>query len=120
MTILNIRPIPKPRMVKSDTWKKRKVVLDYWNFKDKINILAKQKGLILGSSLKIDFFLKMPDTWSKKKKLEMTGKPHQQRPDIDNLYKALTDCLLKEDSQIYKVQMAKYWSDEDKICILDD
>ena len=31
---INIQPVAKPRMTRSDRWKKRPVVLKYWQFKD--------------------------------------------------------------------------------------
>ena len=36
----------------------------------------------------IQFHFAMADSWSKKKKAEMNGKPMQQKPDNDNLFKA--------------------------------
>ena len=41
----------------------------------------------------------------------MNGKPHQQKPDKDNLEKALLDALCEDDSYIYDGRVSKYWSD---------
>ena len=51
----------------------------------------------------------MPKSWSKKKKAEMDGKPHQSRPDLDNMVKSL-DALVAEDSGIWDLSAKKFWS----------
>ena len=55
--------------------------------------------------------IRMPASRSKKKKAAMTGKPHRQRPDVDNLGKALFDALFKEDSCIAQSFARKFWDD---------
>jgi Holliday junction resolvase RusA-like endonuclease len=62
----------------------------------------------------------MPHSWSKKKKDLMLGKPHKQRPDIDNLAKAFMDALLPEDSHVFSLTAEKYWSNEPSIVVLTD
>ncbi len=73
----------------------------------------------------IQFYTKMADSWSKKKKDEMRWKPNQNTPDIDNLFKAFTDTLFyntvnrsKDDCKIWKLSADKLWSDEDKIIFM--
>jgi Holliday junction resolvase RusA-like endonuclease len=116
--IINITPVAKPRMVRSDKWKKRPVVLSYWAFKDELTLLTKRAGVKLSDELNVVFVLPMPISWSKKKRQEMDGKPHQQKSDLDNLVKAIQDCLLKDDSGIYKINASKYWGIEGKIIFL--
>ena len=94
---IEIDPVPKPRMVKSDAWAQRPIVLNYWRFKDEINLLANKQNFILGEAYKVVFTIKMPDSWSKKKKKEYDGLPHQSRPDLDNLVKSINDCLSPEE-----------------------
>lgn len=60
-----ITPVPKPRMTQSDRWRKRKCVLKYFAFKDKVREL---NIIIPESGSRIVFILPMPDSWSKKKK----------------------------------------------------
>ena len=62
------------------------------------------------------FVLPMPKSWSKKK-AAMNGQPHQQRPDTDNLVKAVLDAVHEEDSQIYHVDGLKFWGTEGAIII---
>lgn len=65
----------------------------------------------LEPKLKVTFFVPMPQSWSKKKKGEMLGKPHQVRPDVDNFLKALLDALCEEDSYVYDVHAIKLWAE---------
>jgi Holliday junction resolvase RusA-like endonuclease len=58
----------------------------------------------------LTFNIPMPESWSKKKKTEMVMRPHQQKPDIDNLLKAWMDCLYRNDQVIWRVSMEKRWS----------
>ena len=94
-------------MTQSDKWKKRPVVVKYWNWKSSLQ----EYGINFDSGqVDVIFFVPMPKTWTKKKCLEMDGKPHQSRPDIDNYLKALFDAVCSEDSHIYKVTAKKVWS----------
>ena len=116
----NIKPCPKPRMTRADAWKKRPIVLKYWDFSNELNRQANKLGYIPGDKISLIFFISMPNSWSKKKKDLMLGKPHKQRPDIDNLAKAFMDALLPEDSYVYSLTAEKYWSNEPSIVVLTD
>lgn len=116
--IINITPVAKPRMVRSDKWKKRPVVLSYWAFKDELTLLTNKAGVKLSDELNVVFVFPMPISWSKKKRQEMDGKPHKQTPDLDNCIKAVGDILLKDDSGIYKINASKHWGAEGKIIFL--
>jgi Holliday junction resolvase RusA-like endonuclease len=59
---------------------------------------------------KVTFNIPIPKSWSKKKQNEMIGKPHQQRPDLDNMLKALSDAVHDEDAHIWQITVAKYWA----------
>lgn len=111
--IYNIKPVPKPRMTISDKWKKRDCVMRYIAFKDEIKL----RMVELNNYDYIIFGLEMPNSWSQKKKNEMVNKPHQKRPDIDNLIKSLFDALYIEDSHIYAYQSRKYWAEKPYIYI---
>ena len=115
--IYDITPCPKPRMTRSDKWKKpfRPPVARYWAFKDECR-LKKIKVNECGDH--IIFHIPMAKSWSKKKKAEMNGKPHQQTPDKGNLEKALLDAIYDEDCTVWDSRVTKYWSYEGKIEIL--
>ena len=54
----------------------------------------------------------MTQSWSKKKKLEYTGTPHQAKPDLDNLLKAILDAIFEDDSHMYKLSAEKLWAEK--------
>jgi len=113
----NGRPVAKPRMVRSDKYKKRPVVMNYWTFKDRIIRQAKEAGFKLGNAYRVTFVMPMPTTLSEKKKMEYDGTPHQVRPDVDNMLKAVNDCLLEEDSAVHYVVCRKIWGYSGKIIL---
>lgn len=106
MKAYNITPIPKPRMTRSDKWKKRDCVDRYWQFKDEV----RQAEITLPEShYHVIFILPMPKSWSQKKRLEMDGRPHQQKPDKDNLEKALLDAIFTDDCRVWDGRVSKFW-----------
>lgn len=108
-------PLSKPRMTRADTWKKRPIVLRYWEYKDDIKSWAKLNNFTLGCEIICKFYIPMPKSWSIKKKKKFAGSYHQSRPDVDNLLKGLMDALLEEDSHVYSVVSQKLWDYEGKI-----
>lgn len=109
-----ITPVPKPRMTRSDKWKNRGCVLRYREFKDQV----KSNGIeVPESGYHITFVLPMPKSWSKKKQEEMNGQPHQQKPDKDNLEKALLDAVFTDDCRIWDGRVSKIWGETGKIII---
>ena len=117
--ILNVAPFAKPRMTQRDRWAKRQIVRDYFAFRDTVKqeierLLALQNNDDKNKSweeLDIVFFIPMPKSWSKKKRSEMAGTPHKQRPDLDNYIKGLLDALLEEDCKVWRVSARKIWVD---------
>jgi Holliday junction resolvase RusA-like endonuclease len=112
---LDIVPVPKPRMVKSDSWAKRPEVLRYWDFKSKLIELYGDREL--PESIGLVFIIPMPISWSEKKKALHDGKPHQVKGDIDNYIKATLDCLADNDAYIWRVDAVKRWGREGSITI---
>ena len=117
-----VTPNTKPRMTRADKWKKRPCVVQYREFKDNLKDECKRLGLTtLEPQLQsLIFYIPMPESWSKKKKLEMEGKPHQQSPDLDNLIKGFWDAILEQDNYIYSIkgELGKYWGKEGKIILI--
>jgi Holliday junction resolvase RusA-like endonuclease len=108
-----ITPCPKPRMTRADKWKKRPCVLRYREFCDQVRA-AGIKLPECGAS--VTFFLPMPESWSEAKLEQRYGTPHQQRPDLSNLLKALEDAVYGEDSVIWSyAEVRKIWSDQGSI-----
>ena len=54
----------------------------------------------------------MPKSWSKKKRIDMVGESHAQKPDLDNMIKSVGDCLKKDDQTINEIIAKKFWSEE--------
>lgn len=113
----DIEPMGKPRMTQSDKWKKRDCVVRYWEFADKLRGEAERQGLELGDVLIVEFHLTCPASWSKKKQQEMWGKPHQSKPDTDNLLKAASDILKKDDKGIHQIVARKLWGIKGQVVI---
>ena len=114
--VVFITPLGKPRMTKSDAWKKRECVTRYWNFKNELKRALSANDLPVPYEMVV--FIPMPKSWSKKKREAMYMKPHQSKPDLDNLVKAFCDALYDDDSGVYSIQCAKYWSDENEIKVV--
>jgi len=116
----DIKPVSKPRMVRSDKWKKRTITDSYWAFKDELKLNANIQGLktLPSEIVSLTFIVPMPVSWSEKKKKIFDNMPHEQRPDLDNFLKGLQDCLCAEDSHIWHIgDMKKIWGREGKIII---
>ena len=113
---VEIRPVPKPRMtgksaIYSDTAKR------YYSWKDELNLLV--GNFRCGHELSLVFTMPMPKSWSKAKRAAMDTTPHQQKPDIDNLIKAVLDALYEDDSCVWNISAAKFWGTEGQIQIIN-
>ena len=110
---IDITPCPKPRMTRRDKWAKRPIVVKYFDYCNRLRLIAPE---IQWEGISITFVLPMPKSWSKKKMSEMDGKPHTQKPDLDNLLKAFADALLKDDSGLwYFRELKKVWGEKGEI-----
>lgn len=118
--VLPITPVPKPRMTQRDKWQKRPAVMAYRAFADDIRAELAAVGVTLPSAgLSVRFDLPMPASWSKRRRAEMRGKPHQQKPDWDNLAKALFDAAMPEDdSKVWQIAgIEKRWANTGSITL---
>ncbi len=105
---IDITPVPKPRQTRADKWQKRPAVIRYRAFADELRYKA---GKIDLNHHSLTFGLPMPKSWSEKKKQAMDGQPHTQKPDLDNLLKAVGDALNTDDSGIHTLdKIKKVWS----------
>lgn len=116
---IKVSPMGAPRMTQRDTWKKRPVVLKYRKFKDAMRAAIAADSWttlvldLLGSanSLSWTAYFPIPPSYSKKKAAALAGQPHRQKPDRDNVDKAIMDALFKEDCGIAFGTLAKLWDD---------
>ncbi|GAP76973.1 endodeoxyribonuclease RusA [Pseudoalteromonas sp. SW0106-04] len=101
-------------MSQRDKWKKRPVVVRYFAYKDQCRL----QGVALPThGYHITFVLPMPKSWSKKKRMNMLGQPHLNKPDKDNLEKALLDAIFEEDSVVWDGRVTKLWGEEGQIIV---
>ena len=94
-------------MTQRDKWKQRPAVLKYFAYRDFIRLRAGTWSP--GGQVWIVFFVPMPPSWSKKKRAELAGTPHRQRPDLDNYLKGFLDCW-EEDCHVWQVVATKLWA----------
>ena len=77
----------------------------------------------LGGPVRLDIRVTfgVPASLSKKKAAERLHRPHTQKPDTDNLAKAIADGLNRiawaDDSQVYELAVRKVWGLTDMTCV---
>lgn len=104
---INITPQPAPRINYRATW--TRPAQRYFAYCNRLRYLYGQE---LPASLRLIFYMPVPASWSKKKQQEMVNKPHRQRPDTDNLIKAVLDALDKtNDAYVWRIYAEKYWAE---------
>ena len=112
-----ITPVPYVRRTRADRYKERPEVLNYYAFFDEVRF----RRVTIKPYDAITFVLPMPKSWSKKKRARLEGEPHTQRPDLDNLLKALMDAIYKEDSHIHALaSVSKIWGAEGRIIVISE
>lgn len=96
----------------------------YHKWRDKVWALMLDEGMRPPlvkyiDELRVTFHIAMPRSWSQKKKDAKAGQPHQQKPDLDNLVKALMDVFGRHggDEHIWKIEATKLWCPSGKIDI---
>ena len=111
---IDVCPVPKPRQSRSDVWKKRPAVMRYRQFADDLRHACKEANFVPSDQLVIEFHMPMPKSWSKKKKLEMIGRYHTVKPDLDNMIKSCLDALFsksdRDDACVHSIAAKKVWS----------
>lgn len=112
-------PIGKPRQSQRDKWKQRPCVMAWRAYADRMRLEARRQDFGLpDAGAQFFFMLPMPKSWSAKKRKAMLLQPHQQKPDIDNLIKAVLDALCEDDCTVWQIgQATKVWGDIGKIII---
>lgn len=113
---LAILPMGAPRQTQRDRWKKRPVIERYHAYRDQLRYAL--PSYELGLELHIIFYLPLKASYSKKKKAELLGTLHSEKPDIDNLVKGFMDAFGGEDKHVAILRAEKYWAEEGAIEIL--
>ena len=114
---LPVTPYGKPRMTRRDQWAKRPAVIRYRAFCDAVRAAWPAGIPYPAAGAHVTFWLPMPKSWSKRKRDAMRGQPHQQKPDRDNLEKALMDAMCEDDAHVWDGRTTKRWADTGYITI---
>lgn len=79
-------------------------------------ILSAEKPELEGPvRVTIECVFEMPKSWSKAKKLKHDGQPHTQKPDVDNIAKAILDGLSEvwpDDAVVWELIARKVWGQQ--------
>lgn len=101
----------KPRMTHRDKWKKRPCVVRYRDWMDAARPFIPANLPTSPSGLSWTAYFPFPKSYSKKKRAELSGKPHQEKPDRDNCDKGLLDFLFTQDKSVAFGTIRKLWDD---------
>lgn len=111
-----VSPVPAPRQVQKDKWRPSDPVKRYRAFRDE---LALRQLWVPIDFHHIVFVMPILTTMSKSKVDALDGTPHLQKPDRDNLEKALLDSAFSDDCRIWNGQTTKIWGRFGMIIIAD-
>lgn len=121
-TILG-KPVPKqrPRFSKGHAYTPKKT-MDYERYVQdcfRSSMGLKMAGMI---EITIDVYMKIPKSAKKEREDMLIGRIRPtKRPDIDNVYKVVTDALnglaYDDDSQIVDGHIRKYYAEEDYVIV---
>ena len=112
-----INPVPasRPRVSRWSTYYPKK----YTKFKQDMEALISELDTTLSEKLvrvEIDFMIKIPESWSKKKKQELNNTYCSNNSDIDNYIKAILDSLngvfFIDDRQVVEIFARKIYSNK--------
>ena len=116
----HVNPVPasRPRVTRWSTFYPKK----YTQFKADMEVAKSDVHCVpLEDNVyaKLDFFVQIPKSWSKKKKLAKEGTFCDNNADIDNYCKAILDALngkyYVDDRQIVMLKAAMFWSSTPRI-----
>ena len=115
MKFIPIKLCPKPRMTKRDRWAKRRCVVRYFQFCDELRLHLTKTPV----PLFIEFRIGIKKSYRKSRRLALLSQPHTQKPDCDNLIKAIGDFCKQDDSHLHTICARKVWSEIEGIVIYD-
>ena len=88
-------------------------------------MVKRRGGLPEGTGIEItaDIYFAVPPSLSKKEKAaRLAARYHTQKPDTDNLAKAILDAivsvgLIPDDRQVYRLSISKEWAEQNRTII---
>lgn len=116
--LYDISPAPAPRQSRRDAWKPSPEVKQYRAFRDEVAYKIKS---LPTDYFHVVFFIPMPKSWAKKRQSQTLGMKHTQKPDKDNLEKALIDAFYRhaDDAHVWNTSSTKVWAWRGAILISD-
>lgn len=110
MTRYPITPVPAPRQTRFSRFnpKHQPGIARYQAFRDEVRTL----GVRLPERPAIRFEFPVPKSGKAR-----IGKPHQQKPDLDNCVKALLDAVHGDDAHVWAFSAEKRWAAEGAIVV---
>lgn len=101
--------IPEDKLLPSGLKRKRRLQ-KYSKYKKDVLEFCQLHGITIPESeAHIIFYIPVPKSWRPSKKVKHHLMPHQSKPDLDNLIKALKDSVMKEDMSIWNYRLTKLW-----------
>ena len=116
---MDIVACPRPRVTAHGVFYPK----NYVNFKKEFyyilkSLNIKQINQPIPIEMELEFYIKIPKSYSNKKKLELDGTYVVKRPDIDNYEKSVLDglneILFEDDSQVVILKATKKYINADK------
>lgn len=109
MVFFPVTPVPKPKQSKRDSWQPSTSVLRFRAFRDELRVRRIHR-IAREDRMGVVFFVPIPKSWPRRRRLEAHLAPCQQRPDVDNYLKALFDAAWpEEDCRAWDVRATKLW-----------
>lgn len=112
-------PLARPRAIKRGFYDPQ--YLAKKNFRSEVQLQFSQPAFNIPLHVTMEFYFKIPKSWSKKKTAANIGNPHIERRDLSNLVKFVEDALntycWTDDEIISKITAFKRWANEPKTII---
>jgi Holliday junction resolvase RusA-like endonuclease len=101
--------IPEDKLLPSGLRRKKRL-MKYNNYKVALFEASREAGFIMPDfGARVTFYIPVSASWSNKKKLAHHMMPHQLKPDLDNLIKAMKDSIMQEDKGVWNYSLSKRW-----------
>lgn len=106
--------IPEHKLLPSGLKRKRRLQ-KYNAYKIAVRDYCDLNSIVIPESEShIIFYIPVPRSWRPSKKALHHLQPHQSKPDLDNLIKALKDAVMKEDKSVWDYKLTKLWINQDE------
>jgi Holliday junction resolvase RusA-like endonuclease len=104
-------PVGKPRQTQRDKWMKRDCVVRYRAWADAARLAAPKDLPAEPIWVTVWAWLPIPKSLTKTRQRGLKGQNHRQKPDADNILKAVCDALFVKDEVIACKHIEKFWDD---------